>query len=369
MRGRDSNTAGREAIVEALARFPRVSLAMLPTPLVEARRLSEALGGPRILVKREDLAGLGLGGSKYRILEFTIGNALSQGADVLIAGGVAQSNHPQQIASAAAHLGVPVVIILGGGEGRVGWTGNMLLEGLSGAEIHVLPLAGFDEVRGAQEAMSERLRAEGRNPAIVTLTREVHLRSVFAYSSYAVELARQLEEQGIEARALYIGSGGPTYAGVLLGTLALGSPFEVIGITPRGSATECSEHVAGLVEEAARMMGIAVPLKPESIRITDAYQGAGHGVTTAGAVEAIKLMASTEGLFLDPVYSGKAMAGLIDHVRRGRFDPGDTVVFAHTGGIPALFAYADQLMLGRVPVYDAGNGRAGGIEDSSSWGM
>ena len=133
---------------------------MLPTPLVKADRLSRALGGPQIWIKREDLAGVGVGGSKYRILEFTLGNALAEGADVFIAGGMTQSNHPQQVVAAANRLGVPTVVLLGGAEGRAGWQGNMLLTGLSGAEIHVLPTADYDDVRQAQEETAERLRRQ-----------------------------------------------------------------------------------------------------------------------------------------------------------------------------------------------------------------
>src|SRR5207249_7208796 len=168
------------------------------------------------LLKREELAGLGLGGSKYRILEFTLGAAVASGADVVIASGMAQSNHPQQAVSAASHLGIPAVVLVGGAEGHVGWTGNMLLEGLSGAEIQVLPSAGFDEVRVAQEALAERLRASGRRPALLTMTREVHLCGVLAYVNYVIELDHQLEERGIEPAALYVASGGPTYAGMAL---------------------------------------------------------------------------------------------------------------------------------------------------------
>ncbi len=341
----------RVALRAALARMPRAPLAMLPTPLVEAPRLSEALGGPRIWIKREDLAGLGLGGSKYRILEFTLGDALAQSADVFIAGGMAQSNHPQQVVTAAARLGIPSVILLGGAEGRVGWQGNMLLAGLSGAEIHVLPAAGFDEVRRAQEETVVRLQGEGRRPAIVTLTHAVHLRSVMAYANYTLELVEQLEQQGISATALYAGSGGPTYAGMLLGALALGVPLRVVGFTPQGGAAQSRIQVAALMEEVSQLLAIELPGAESAISISDAFLGPGHASTTPEAVEAIKLAASTEGIFLDPVYSGKAMAGLIDHIRTGKLRSSDTVVFAHTGGIPALFAFADALMPEPFSVY------------------
>lgn len=344
----------REALLDAISRFPRVPLAMLPTPLVEASRLSSALEGPSIWLKREDLSGLGLGGSKYRILEFTLGNALANGADVVIASGMAQSNHPQQVVSAASHLGLPAVVLLGGVEGHVGWTGNMLLQGLGGAEIHVLPSADFEALRAAQDTLADRLRASGRHPAIVTMTRDVHLCGVIAYVNYMVELVQQMEKQEIAPSALYVGSGGPTYAGMALGAMAMGASFDVVGVTPLGNAAESSTHVAGLVDEASQLLKIDIVRDARRIRITDAYLGAGHGITTPEAVAAIKLTASTEGVFLDPVYSGKAMAGLIDHVRKGEFDASATVVFAHTGGSPSLFAYAGQLMPEPYSVLETG---------------
>lgn len=348
---RAAQPLSRAALRAALAGVPRVPLALLPTPLIEAPRLARALGGPRIWIKREDLAGFGLGGSKFRILEFTLGNALAEGADVFIAGGMAQSNHPQQVVTAATRLGIPTVVLLGGAEGRVAWQGNMLLAGLSGAEIHVLPAAGYDEVRQAQVQMAERLRAQGRRPAIVTLTHEVHVRSVFAYATYTLELVEQLELQGIQATALYAGSSGPTYAGMLLGALALGAPFRVMGLTPQGSAAASRVQVATLMKEVGQILAIDLPDSESAISIDDAFLGHGHADTTPEAVAAIKLVASTEGIFLDPVYTGKAMAGLINHIRSGELGPADTVVFAHTGGIPTVFAFADALMPEPFSVY------------------
>jgi 1-aminocyclopropane-1-carboxylate deaminase/D-cysteine desulfhydrase-like pyridoxal-dependent ACC family enzyme len=328
---------------------------MLPTPLVKADRLSRALGGPQIWIKREDLAGLGIGGSKYRILEFTLGNALAEGADVFIAGGMTQSNHPQQVVAAANRLGVPTVVLLGGAEGRAGWQGNMLLTGLSGAEIHVLPTADYDDVRQAQEETAERLRRQGRRPAIVTLTHPVHLRSVFAYANYMLELIEQMELMGISANMLYAASGGPTYSGMLLGALALDAPLKVMGFTPQGSAAAGRCQVAGLIAEASRLLALDLAGVEQAISISDDFLGSGHADTTPEAVAAIKLVASTEGIFLDPVYTGKAMAALIQAVRMGQVGPSDTVVFAHTGGIPALFAFADALIPEPFSVYKRTN--------------
>jgi 1-aminocyclopropane-1-carboxylate deaminase/D-cysteine desulfhydrase-like pyridoxal-dependent ACC family enzyme len=350
MIGTQSSAVGHAALSAALDRLPRARFAMLPTPLVEAPRLSAEIHGPRIWLKREDLAGWGLGGSKYRILEFTLGQAMADGADVVVAGGLTRSNHPQQVVSAACHLGIPAVVLLGGGEGHLDWTGNLLLQGISGAEVHVLPTADLEEVRSAQATMADRLRERGRRPAIVTLTRSVHISSVFAYANYMAELVGQMDEAGIKPKRVYIGSGGPTYAGLIFGAAALGVPFEVVGVTPRGTAAECSEHVIGLIEQTSRILGLDVSPDPRTIRVTDSHVGPGYGVLTPEAIAAIRLTAATEGVFLDPVYTGKAMAALIAHARNGDFDADDTVVFAHTGGTPNLFAYASQLMSEPPPV-------------------
>jgi 1-aminocyclopropane-1-carboxylate deaminase/D-cysteine desulfhydrase-like pyridoxal-dependent ACC family enzyme len=335
---------GGDLLVQGLERVPRQRLALLPTPLLEAPRLSVAIDGPKIWMKREDLAGWGLGGSKYRILEFSLGYAVAQGADVVVAAGLTRSNHPQQVVSAASHLGIPAVVILSNVDDELAWTGNLLLQGLSDAEIHIVPPTDFVGLQKAQDEMLDRLRRKGRRPVAVTLTREVHLCSVFAYANYIVELAGQMKTQGIEPNALYVGSGGPTYAGLLLGKLAMGLSFDVIGVTPRRPASERISHVAGLIHEASGRLDLTCDLPSESIHITEAYVGKGYGFTTAAAVDAIRLVAATEGVFLDPLYTGKAMSGLIDHVRKGEIHRSDVVVFAHTGGTPNLFAYADQLI-------------------------
>lgn len=342
---RDKNVGvRRHQLMEALSRFPRTPLVMLPTPLVAAPRLSAALKGPRIWLKREDLAGLGFGGSKYRILEFTLGRALADGADVVIGCGVAQSNHPQQVVCAAAHVGLPAIVLLGGAEGHVGWAGNMLLQGIGGADVYVLPSADFAELRSTQMALAEELRSRGHRPALLTLTHEVYVLSVLAYVNYMCEIIQQSDDLGIEPAALYVGSAGPTYAGMALGTMALGTPFDAFGVSPLGTEAACSRHVVDLIEEATQLLKVEIPMNSNRIHITDQYLGAGHGVTTPEAVEAVKLIASTEGIFLDPIYSGKGMAGLMDHIRQARFHPTDIVVFAHTGGGPSLFAYGEQMI-------------------------
>ncbi len=327
----------------ALARLPRLRLAHLPTPLVEAPRLTAKLSGPRILVKREDLAGLGTGGSKYRILELTLATALDRGADSLIAAGMIQSNHPQQVAVAAARLGMPALLLLGDASGPLVWQGNVLLEHLCGAEIRLVRGADLEALREAQEVAAEELRARGKRPAIVTLTREVYVLSVLAYASFILELTDQLRNLDRTIDAVYVGSGGGTYAGMVLATLVLGRPFRIIGFTPTGTAAGRRQYVIDLLAEAIDRLGLHLPIDADAIEISDEYLGAGYGIPSAGGTEAIRLTASTEGIFLDPVYSGKAMAGLIDHARRGKLNR-QTVLFTHTGGLPSLFAYADHMV-------------------------
>ncbi len=331
-----------DRLMLALAGFPRLSLVRCPTPLIEAPRLTAALGGPRILIKREDLCGLGLGGSKYRILEYTVGEAVAQGANVLVCGGMAQSNHPQQVATVGARLGLPVVVFLSDtGTGIPGWQGNALLEHIAGADVRIVRGADLDGVRRAQEEAAAELRSRGLRPALITLTRRVYVLSVLAYAGYALELIHQLREMRTVADAIYVASGGATYAGMLLGAIALSRPFQVVGHTPTQSAQTRSQYVAGLLSEAQALLGVDFPISESDIQILDDHLGDGHGIPSQGAIDAVRLVGSTEGFFLDPVYTGKAMAQLVDHARSGKLD-GKTVVFAHTGGIPALFALADH---------------------------
>jgi D-cysteine desulfhydrase family pyridoxal phosphate-dependent enzyme len=328
----------RESISRRLAELPRVELAVLPTPLQDCPRLSEALGGPRILVKRDDMTGLAFGGNKTRRLEFVMGDALEKGADLIIAGAPLQSNHCRQTAAAANKLGMKAVLVLFGKiEGQL--QGNLLLDDILGADIVNVEEADLYSVRQFFYEQEEAYRKKGYTPYVLDTLGPSGRFGVLAYVDCAVELSAQLEEQGIAATHIVtaVGSGG-TLAGLALGAKLLGADYQAYGISIRKDREELRRFTTRESREAAEALGLDVSLSPEDVLIDDAHRGPGYGIVTDREREAIRLAARTEALMFDGTYMGKVMAGLIDLVHQGRFGPRDTIVLLHTGGTPIIFA-------------------------------
>jgi D-cysteine desulfhydrase family pyridoxal phosphate-dependent enzyme len=326
----------------AIEPLPRLHLAHLPTPLEPMARLSAALGDVELWVKRDDTTGLALGGNKTRQLEFTLGEALARHVDCVVQGADAQSNHCRQTAAAAARLGLECHLVLRGHEAEEPVQGNLLLDRLFGARLHWTDAELGPPLEAEKEALAERLRQAGRCPYVIGGERGKRLGAV-GYALAVCELAEQLSAAATGVDYVYVCSAGPTHAGLLLGTTALGLPWTVQAISPivwpydvPGSLVETAN---GLAEE----LGIGAGIEARSILQSDDFVGAGYGIVSREARVAIELVARTEGLLLDGSYTGKAMAGLIDHVRRGVVRPGSRVVFIHTGGIPAIFRQADVL--------------------------
>ena len=326
--------------------LPRLRLAQLPTPLEEARRLSESLGGPRILFKRDDLTGVALGGNKVRKLEFVIGRAVAEGMDSLVVSGGFQSNLARIAAAMGNRLGLQVVLVLGGepGEPRLP-TGNLLLDHLFGVTVHTVDTSPRWEFGTAVEDVAEDLRRRGKRPFVVPLGGSGP-EGMAGYVSATQELLAQLSELELQPSRLYVpvGSGG-TFSGLVLGALNQGATYQVVGISVSRSRDYLLEQLPIAAAAAAESLGLARRPLASDLCVDDSYIGAGYGAMTEGCRNAISLVARTEGVLLDPVYSGKAMHGLIDHIKTGRIASGETVVFLHTGGWPALFAY-DAAALG-----------------------
>lgn len=325
-----------------LAALPRFPLAQLPTPLEEAPSLSRVLGDVRVLVKRDDLTGLALGGNKTRKLEYLIGDARARGATVVLTEGPAQSNHCRQTAAAAARAGLRCLLVLNSLEPDPPVQGNLLLDHLFGAEVHLV--AERTARRALLERLAHELERRHERPYVIPTGGSTPVGAV-AYVRAALELAEQLVERGIQASRVYLATStsGGTHAGLALGAKLLGSPFHVVGVAVEDDALAIRERVATLASETAALLGLDVRIVPEEIVVDDRWVGPGYGVPSSETLEAILLAARTEGLVLDPVYTGKAMAALVGQVRRGEVTPGETLVFLHTGGTPALFAQADQL--------------------------
>jgi 1-aminocyclopropane-1-carboxylate deaminase/D-cysteine desulfhydrase-like pyridoxal-dependent ACC family enzyme len=331
-----------EELRSRLATLPRLRMAALPTPLDEAPRLTQALGGPRILVKREDLTGVALGGNKIREFEYSVAVALARGCDVLLNSAAAQSNQSCQTAAVAAKLGLRSVIIGSRDAHAHPVQGNLLLCYLLGAEVHLCQPDGQGREK---EAVLEKLQAEGHKPFDTGYDGAVY-RSV-AYVDGFLELWKQLRDQGTRPDAIYLCSGNHTHVGLVVAAKALGIDLRIVGIpysTRRENAAN-ARRLAAAANQAAQVLELDLGVTPQDIESHVEFAGPTYGVVSEAAKEAIRLAARTEGLVLDPVYTGKAMAGLVAHIREGQFSKDQTVVFVHTGGTPGLFAYNTELGL------------------------
>ena len=326
-----------------LGRLPRVKIGTLPTPLEEAPRLSAALGGPRILFKRDDLTGLAFGGNKVRKLEFYIADALQQGADIVITSGGVQSNHARLTAAAARKFGMDCLLVLGQ-RMEYEMQANLLLDNLLGAETRIIPVKDVWDVVEHVDKAAEELRAQGRKPYVVPVGGSGPL-GVTGYVAGMLELTHQCSDLGIVPDRLYLTLGsGSTMSGCVLGTRAFRLPCRVAGVSCSRNRADGAARVAQLANQTAPFLDLDVGVTPDEIEAYDEYVGGFYGCMTGPCREAIELVARTEGIFLDPVYTGKAMAGLIDHIRQGLVGPSETIIFLHTGGTPGLFAYSKELV-------------------------
>ena len=328
-----------------LGRLPRVPLAHLPTPLEEARRLSALLGGPRILIKRDDLSGLALGGNKPRKLEFLMADALAHGADAIVISAAAQSNMVRMTCAAAAKLGLDIYPVLRGTEDEE-VQGNLLLDHLFGAHITFIPTTDpYSQLSlDTMNRLVAELKAKGRKPYVIDMRYASGPLAAVGFVAASAELARQLTEMDLHPSHVFLGTGsGTTQAGLVLGAALLGLPYHVIGISVQQPADKMLPRIAEKVKGAAGLLGMAEPLPESPVIVDDGYIGEAYGVATAAGTEALKLLARSEGIILDPVYTDKGLSGLIGWIRQGRLSRDDTVVFLHTGGVPALFAHSHEI--------------------------
>ncbi len=331
----------------ALAKFPKVRLGHLPTPLEPMDRLSEMLGGPRLWVKRDDCTGLSSGGNKTRKLEFLMADAQTQGADTIITQGATQSNHARQTAAAAAKLGMACHILL---EDRTGsnqkdyvLNGNVLLDRLHGASVS--KRGGGTDMALEMETLAEDLLQQGKKPYIIPGGGSNPI-GALGYVNCARELVEQAAGIGLEIDALVHATGSSgTQAGLVTGLAAIQSDIHLLGIGVRAPKDKQEQMVFDLAERTADHLGTGLQIERADVRANCDYVGPGYGLPTDGMIAAVKLLAETEGLLFDPVYSGKGLDGLIDQIREGYFDDMANVVFLHTGGSAALFGYPETFGL------------------------
>ena len=338
-------TSATARVRQALATQPRIALTALPTPLIDAVRLREALGGPgkcpRILIKRDDLTTLGLGGNKARKLEYLVADARAKGATTLVTTGAVQSNHARMTAAAACVAGMRSVLVLTATSDRPAIEGNLLLDQLYGAAIRLVPsidpllAVGQDEAIVA-EVVAEEIAA-GRTPYVIPVGGSSGV-GVFGYLGGSAELVDQLAEAGVTPSRLYYASGSRgTQAGLTLGAKLCEAPYQVYGVAVSAGEPEKIERAKRIANEAATKLNLPERLDRSDLVTDQNFIGEGYGIPTPGALEAIARLARSEAILLDPCYTSKAMAALVHHVRSGELAPSDTVVFLHTGGMPALF--------------------------------
>ena len=330
-----------------LTHYPRIRCGHWPTPLEPMLNLSSELGGPALWVKRDDCTGLSTGGNKTRKLEYLLADALAKGADTVITQGAVQSNHARQTAALCAKLKLTCHILL---EDRTGFkdeayrlNGNVLLDRLHGATISSRP-AGAN-MQAEMEAFAETLKAAGKKPYVIPGGGSNPL-GALGYVNAALEITYQMNEMGLKATHLVLPTGSAgTHAGLIAGLKILNSPLKVIGFGVRAPKEKQEQMVFDLACKTAAMLGHEGAVQREDVFADCNYVGAGYGLPTEGMVEAVKMLACTEGLLFDPVYTGKGLSGLIDWVRHGRFTKDDTVIFLHTGGSAALFGYPETFAL------------------------
>jgi D-cysteine desulfhydrase family pyridoxal phosphate-dependent enzyme len=326
--------------IDRLSAIPRRFLGAWPTPLTDAPNLAAHLGLKRILVKRDDCTTLGGGGNKVRKLEFLMADALGKGADTVITCGGIQSNHARLTAAAANAAGIPRSILVLGGPLPDSHQGNLILDAVLGAEVRLMADATVKDMIAEMDAIAEGLRAHGSNPYVIPLGGSSALGDM-GYVECMRELASQLDGNEAPTIVTAVGSGG-TLIGCAVGLKLFLPKARLIGISVTGKAESIVKHLIPIAKEASCLLGLHTEFVPDDLPVFDGYYGKQYGVPSELGNQAILTAARSEGLILDPVYTGKAMSGLIDLAQRGEIDPSRPVVFIHTGGMPGLFAFEEM---------------------------
>lgn len=321
-------------IRERIATLPRLDIALKNTPLEEARNLSRALGGPRIFFKRDDLTGVALGGNKLRNLEFRLAHAMKDEPDTVIVGLDLQSNSARQTVGACNKLGLKTILVL---EGRRpnNVQGNLLVDYLLGAEVHFA--ADPREQRAMLDGLAEEVRSKGGRPHILNDNPMFDVASAVAYLEVTLEVLEQLAARDLAPDYFYMSSSGKGSAGIMLAQKLIGG-FAMHAVCATAEF-DLPSRTARIANETIAALGLDIAVTEDEVINTEDFVGKGYGIPSEAGDEAVKLVARTEGIILDPIYTGKAAAGMIAHIREGRFSQDDVLVFVHTGGTPAIFTW------------------------------
>lgn len=332
-----------------LGRFPRIHLAHLPTPLEHLPNLTRELNGPEVWIKRDDCTGMSTGGNKTRKLEFLMAEARDQGADIVLTQGATQSNHARQTAACAAKMGIDCHILL---EDRTGKTdhdyndsGNVLLDYLHGATVEYRPAT--PDMNAELAVVVAKLKSEGRKPYFIPGGGSNPV-GALGYVNAAMELISQANDIGLRIDHVVHATGSAgTQAGLITGLAATRSGVPLLGIGVRAPRPKQEENVFKLACATADLCGVSGAVRREDVVANCDYVGSGYGFSTPGSIDAIQALARLEAILLDPVYTGKGMAGFLDFTRKGFFKKGENVVFIHTGGSVGLFGYVDDFGFSR----------------------
>lgn len=328
----------------SLADFPKKSLGFFPTPLVELKALTKHLSGASIFMKRDDQTGLAMGGNKTRKLEYFFGDALSKGCDVVITGGAQQSNHCRQTAAAAAHCGMECHLVLGGEKPRE-FSGNLLMDALFGATLHF-----SGDLRKGEKIpeIFKQLIEQGKRPYVIPYGGS-NVMGAMGFVDAVEELQLQMKTHNLQFKEIvFASSSGGTQAGLMVGKdlFKMDSVILGIGIDKNDiEGTSLENYILKLANETALTLNLELGFTKNDVQLNNHYLGEGYGIVGEADKEAIDLLARLEGILLDPVYTAKAMAGLIDLIRQQQFTKADKVLFWHTGGCPALFHYSNQISM------------------------
>ena len=323
--------------------LPKTQLGFFPTPISELKHLSKKLGGPRIFIKRDDLTGLAFGGNKTRKLEFLIGGAISKGCDTIITGGAEQSNHCRQTAAASALCGLECHLVLGGSEPEIP-KGNFLLDILFGAHIH---WTGVFRKGEKIPQITEELIRLGKKPYVIPYGGSNEI-GIVGFVEAVKELKTQLEQINEKiSHIVFASSSGGTHAGLVLGKYIYNQNYILIGVEidkEEFGGLVYSDHLLNLTNRSAKSLGVDHTFTKDDFILRNEYLGGGYGVVGELEKGAIKLLAETEGILVDPVYTGRAFGALVDMIKRGEFNNRDSVLFWHTGGSPSVLSYAEKIL-------------------------
>lgn len=340
-----STRLSTQELAGAAARLPRINLAHLPTPLDEVPRFSEAIQGPRIFIKRDDCTGLAFGGNKTRHNEFIFSVALERKAQVVLWCAGVQSNNCRQTAATCAKLGMECHLVLTRAAHSDDVQGNLLLDHILGAKVEIVDTPIGPALDDLVASKARLLIGTGKR--VFFWDRElIKPRAAASYALCVAETVDQLQARGLQPGGMYISSGGSTGAGMVLGHAALGLTCPLRIVSPISWPWNHAQDLAETANKSAELLEIPTRVEPKQVDTTLDFIGPGYGLVTDAGMEAMRLLAQTEGILLDPVYTSKAMAALIADVRQGRYRRDDVVVFVHTGGTPANFAYRDEIMRG-----------------------